>query len=134
MKYVGIRFLFVLFFHASFFNFVKLYFLLLQFNACWLWHLWKCWWQSFCAADNQEAQCGTLNCSFNCKLTPQGPKCYCAAGQVPVNGTQCMDFDECSIEGMCDQQCRNTPGSYECSCVAGYVKQNNHCVGVNGKF
>lgn len=53
--------------------------------------------------DNQEAQCATLNCSFNCKLTPQGPKCFCAPGQVPVNVTQCMDFDECSIEGMCDR-------------------------------
>ena len=84
--------------------------------------------------DNQETQCATLNCSFNCKLTPQGPKCYCAPGQVPVNVTQCMDFDECSIEGMCDQLCRNTPGSYECSCVSGYVKQKNRCYAINGKY
>ena len=88
----------------------------------------------FVVVDNQETQCATLNCSFNCKLTPQGPKCYCAPGQVPVNVTQCMDFDECSIEGMCDQLCRNTPGSYECSCVSGYVKQKNRCYAINGKY
>lgn len=84
--------------------------------------------------DNQTAECATLNCSFNCKLTPQGPTCYCTPGQVPVNVTQCEDFDECSIEGMCDQLCHNTFGSYECSCVSGYVKQKNRCLAVNGKW
>lgn len=84
--------------------------------------------------DKQDAECSTLKCSFNCKLTPQGPTCYCAPGQMPVNGTQCTDFDECTIEGICDHQCHNTPGSYECSCAPGYSKQKNRCYAINGKF
>ncbi|XP_061386465.1 vitellogenin receptor-like, partial [Musca vetustissima] len=81
--------------------------------------------------DKQDAECSTLKCSFNCKLTPQGPTCYCAPGQMPVNNTQCVDFDECTIEGICDHQCHNTPGSYECSCAPGYSKQRNRCYAIN---
>lgn len=74
-----------------------------------------------------------MNCSFNCKLTTNGPKCYCPPGQEPIN-TECKDFDECSIEGVCDQKCRNTPGSYECICVAGYMRNKNRCIAINGKY
>ncbi|XP_030387623.1 low-density lipoprotein receptor-related protein 1 [Scaptodrosophila lebanonensis] len=83
--------------------------------------------------DKQNAACAALNCSYNCKLTPQGARCYCAAGQVPesLNSTRCMDYDECSESGACDQLCRNTPGSYECECVSGYVKQGRRCLAIN---
>ncbi|XP_037895975.1 low-density lipoprotein receptor-related protein 1B isoform X2 [Glossina fuscipes] len=81
--------------------------------------------------DTQDAQCSTLNCSFNCKLTPLGPTCYCPPGQLTINGTQCIDYDECSVQGMCDQSCRNTHGSYECSCVPGYIKQKTRCLALN---
>lgn len=87
------------------------------------------------STDKQNAACAALNCSYNCKLTPQGARCYCAAGQVPesVNATRCVDYDECSVPGTCDQQCRNTPGSYECACVSGYTKQGKRCLAINGK-
>lgn len=65
-------------------------------------------------------------------MTPYGARCYCMAGQQP-NGTQCIDFDECSVDDACDQICKNTIGSFECSCVAGYNKIKNLCKAVNGK-
>ncbi|XP_055918086.1 low-density lipoprotein receptor-related protein 1 isoform X3 [Eupeodes corollae] len=80
--------------------------------------------------DTEEKLCSEMNCSFNCKLTTNGPKCYCPPGQEPIN-TECKDFDECSIEGVCDQKCRNTPGSYECICVAGYMRNKNRCIAIN---
>lgn len=44
------------------------------------------------------------------------------------------DFDECQIEGTCDQICKNTQGSYDCSCITGYTKIDNRCHAVNGNF
>jgi len=32
--------------------------------------------------------CDELKCTYNCKMTPEGPKCYCPQGQQP-NGTNC---------------------------------------------
>lgn len=89
-----------------------------------------------CFADKQNVACAALNCSYNCKLTPQGARCYCPGGQVPesANSTRCVDYDECSVPGTCDQQCRNTPGSYECSCISGYTKQGSHCRAINGEL
>lgn len=66
------------------------------------------------------SRCGSLKCSFDCRDTPEGPKCFCPPGQEP-NGTACQDLDECKIEGTCDQLCTNLPGSFRCSCVAGYT-------------
>lgn len=80
--------------------------------------------------SSATAKCTELKCAYNCKVTPDGPKCYCALGQEP-NGSLCQDFDECTIESTCDQLCKNTPGSFECSCVAGYTKNNNRCLGIN---
>lgn len=79
---------------------------------------------------NESAACSDLRCSYNCKLTPDGPKCYCGAGQQP-NGTQCVDFDECTAEGACDQLCQNTVGSFRCYCAAGYAKVEGRCRAVD---
>lgn len=98
---------------------------------------------------NATQKCFELKCSYDCKLTPSGPMCYCAQGQAP-NGTTCygnyfiiffkinftnelfvIDFDECTIQGTCDQICKNTPGSFECSCTTGYFKNNTKCYGIN---
>lgn len=38
---------------------------------------------------NASVKCAELKCSYNCKITPAGPKCYCPIGQEP-NGTQCQ--------------------------------------------
>ncbi|XP_043066692.1 low-density lipoprotein receptor-related protein 1 isoform X1 [Drosophila bipectinata] len=84
--------------------------------------------------DKQNAACAALNCSYNCKLTPKGARCYCPKGQVTesANSTRCVDYDECSEPGTCDQMCRNTPGSYECSCVSGYAKSKGRsCRAIN---
>ncbi|XP_034653858.1 prolow-density lipoprotein receptor-related protein 1 isoform X1 [Drosophila subobscura] len=84
--------------------------------------------------DKQDAACAAMNCSYNCKLTPHGPRCYCPGGQVPesMNSTRCVDHDECQELGTCDQLCRNTPGSYECSCVSGYDKiKGGRCRAIN---
>lgn len=42
-----------------------------------------------------------------------------------------IDFDECTIQGTCDQICKNTPGSFECSCTTGYFKNNTKCYAIN---
>ncbi|KAJ6647667.1 Prolow-density lipoprotein receptor-related protein 1, partial [Pseudolycoriella hygida] len=83
-----------------------------------------------CHDPNASVKCTELKCSYNCKITPTGPKCYCPIGQEP-NGTQCQDFNECKIESTCDQICKNTPNSFECSCVSGYTKKSNRCFGIN---
>lgn len=76
--------------------------------------------------SNETAACSELHCSYGCKLTPDGAKCYCGAGQQP-NGTQCVDLDECATDGACDQLCQNTLGSYRCLCAAGYKKVDGRC-------
>lgn len=98
------------------------------FNSVVLWH-------EMFLVDLQTAKCSTLNCSFDCKLTPDGATCYCPPGQVTINSTQCTDYDECSIEEhICDQMCHNTFGSYECSCAPGYTRNNTRCHAINGKY
>lgn len=45
----------------------------------------------------------------------------------------CVDRDECSEWGFCDQLCTNTDGGYVCSCAPGYVLSGkNRCFSQNG--
>ncbi|XP_052902166.1 low-density lipoprotein receptor-related protein 1 [Anopheles moucheti] len=81
-------------------------------------------------ASAPTSACDALKCSYDCRLTSEGPKCFCAKDSQP-NGNVCEDFDECQIEGLCDQLCKNQPGSYQCSCTTGYVRQGNTCTAVN---
>nr|CAD7579673.1 unnamed protein product [Timema californicum] len=62
--------------------------------------------------------CSSIKCEFGCKPSSSGPLCYCDKGWQP-NGTRCVDFDDCLIDGSCDQHCTNTVGSYSCSCFRG---------------
>uniref|UniRef100_A0A336MF06 CSON015005 protein n=1 Tax=Culicoides sonorensis TaxID=179676 RepID=A0A336MF06_CULSO len=80
-----------------------------------------------CSSNNKTA-CSSINCSYNCKITPNGPKCYCPKGQEP-NGTKCVDVDECRSQtfNTCDQKCDNTWGSFKCSCVEGYRLDGDRC-------
>ena len=57
-----------------------------------------------------------------------GTYCYCKADSIPVplNGTECVDVDECKENnGGCEQMCNNTVGSFTCSCESGYTKSVN---------
>ncbi|XP_026680974.1 low-density lipoprotein receptor-related protein 1B-like [Diaphorina citri] len=81
---------------------------------------------------NNKADCENLKCSHKCSPTPRGAMCFCPAGQNP-NKTQCVDADECLIDGSCDQTCTNTHLSYVCSCTEGYTLRpdGKSCTAVN---
>ncbi|XP_076069558.1 LDL receptor protein 1 isoform X2 [Oratosquilla oratoria] len=81
----------------------------------------------FCGED----QCHNSECQHGCKPSSKGPLCFCPKGQEP-NKTECVDSNECDIEGACDQLCTNTQESNDCSCVTGYRLVNQtHCEGIN---
>lgn len=84
----------------------------------------------FCV--NNSSDCLGLRCMHACAVTPSGPKCYCPDGQKP-KGSQCVDANECELDGTCSQICTNTDGSFTCSCVSGYNKNGSDCLAVNGK-
>ncbi|KAI5726754.1 hypothetical protein M8J76_007920 [Diaphorina citri] len=81
---------------------------------------------------NNKADCENLKCSHKCSPTPRGAMCFCPAGQNP-NKTQCVDADECLIDGSCDQTCTNTHLSYVCSCTEGYTLRpdGKSCTAIN---
>ncbi|XP_058055099.1 prolow-density lipoprotein receptor-related protein 1 [Anopheles bellator] len=93
---------------------------------------WDCSNDELHCSSNETAikACDALKCSYDCRLTPEGARCFCAKDSQP-NGGLCEDFDECQIDDICDQICKNQPGSYQCSCTTGYVKQGNTCIAVN---
>ncbi|XP_013773508.1 low-density lipoprotein receptor-related protein 2-like isoform X2 [Limulus polyphemus] len=85
-------------------------------------------------ADEREAcstsLCPSLSCEYGCRASLEGGECYCKTGmQVnPSDRRSCIDLDECSQWGYCDQLCVNIPGSFECSCAAGYkLVPPRHC-------
>ncbi|XP_047119261.1 low-density lipoprotein receptor-related protein 1 [Schistocerca piceifrons] len=87
----------------------------------------------FCKPDYvypDGVSCSSMMCSHACRHSPSGAICYCREGEKPV-GTNCVDADECQIEGSCDQLCSNAVGSYSCSCVEGYREKGTHCEAVN---
>ncbi|XP_036356085.1 low-density lipoprotein receptor-related protein 2-like, partial [Octopus sinensis] len=49
--------------------------------------------------------------------------CYCADGMAlkPDDKRTCIDFNECSSWGYCDQICTNKQYGYTCSCQAGFT-------------
>ncbi|XP_055528067.1 prolow-density lipoprotein receptor-related protein 1 [Wyeomyia smithii] len=91
---------------------------------------WDCSNDELNCPSNDTAECDALKCSYDCRQTPNGPRCFCAKGSQP-NGSVCVDFDECQIEGICDQICKNLPGSYKCTCATGYARNGNKCQAVN---
>ncbi|KAK0162271.1 hypothetical protein PV327_008621 [Microctonus hyperodae] len=71
--------------------------------------------------------CASLNCQYKCQASPTGGTCMCPEGRVLVNDTGfCVDRDECSEWGYCEQLCDNTENSYVCHCVPGYVLHDRH--------
>src|SRR5689334_12990909 len=74
--------------------------------------------------------CDTLNCEFKCRSSLEGGTCYCDKGMTinTEDKRTCVDLNECSEWGYCDQSCTNTPGSYKCSCTDGYtLVPPRHC-------
>ncbi|XP_058473588.1 low-density lipoprotein receptor-related protein 2-like isoform X1 [Solea solea] len=81
-----------------------------------------------CARRN----CSSLlapHCDDRCVSTPNGARCYCAAGfRLQSSGVSCMDIDECKATpyAMCRHICINTRGSYVCNCHPGfYLEPDN---------
>uniref|UniRef100_A0A3Q3F4Z8 Low-density lipoprotein receptor-related protein 1-like n=1 Tax=Labrus bergylta TaxID=56723 RepID=A0A3Q3F4Z8_9LABR len=67
-------------------------------------------------------------CDHHCTSTPNGPRCYCAAGYIThVNTVSCVDIKECNLMPyMCKHTCLNTLGSYICQCHPGfYLEPDN---------
>ncbi|KAL1256405.1 hypothetical protein QQF64_011950, partial [Cirrhinus molitorella] len=51
----------------------------------------------------------------------------CPKGFERVNGTQCVDINECLQPGFCENgNCVNTRGSYSCVCKEGYLLDASH--------
>uniref|UniRef100_A0A8C5B335 Low-density lipoprotein receptor-related protein 2 n=1 Tax=Gadus morhua TaxID=8049 RepID=A0A8C5B335_GADMO len=75
-------------------------------------------------------RCASLSCEYRCHASPEGGVCSCPSGYV-VNGNDsrsCVDFDDCSMWGVCDQLCEDRVGSHRCSCRADYVlEQHRYC-------
>lgn len=73
----------------------------------------------------KSSSCASAKCSYDCRITPNGPVCICKPGYKIQNNRTCIDIDECQIFGKCDQGCANTAGSYRCTCETGYSMQND---------
>nr|WPW46124.1 vitellogenin receptor [Diaphorina citri] len=82
--------------------------------------------------SDEGGQCSTVcpeSCHDKCTRSPSGPICYCPAGtiqSIPTDpSSPCMDINECTQFGICDQRCTNKYGSYTCSCHPGFVLQSD---------
>lgn len=72
------------------------------------------------------AECPLLNCQYKCQASLSGGTCYCSDGKkLSSDNRTCVDRDECSEWGYCDQQCLNTQGGYQCSCAPGFNLLNS---------
>jgi integrin beta 2 len=84
---------------------------------------------------NDKSVCKNLKCQYDCKPTPQGPKCYCPQNQEIVNGTKCIVQKTCTDDNedgeICDQLCTSIKGRNKCTCANGYERINHKCFGVN---
>uniref|UniRef100_A0A8C4INS7 Low density lipoprotein receptor-related protein 2a n=1 Tax=Dicentrarchus labrax TaxID=13489 RepID=A0A8C4INS7_DICLA len=74
--------------------------------------------------------CASLSCEHRCHASPDGGTCSCPSGYIVSsnNSRSCIDFDDCSMWGVCDQLCEERVGSHRCSCREGYIlEQHRYC-------
>ncbi|XP_035811393.2 low-density lipoprotein receptor-related protein 2a isoform X1 [Amphiprion ocellaris] len=75
-------------------------------------------------------RCASLSCEHHCHASPDGGTCSCPSGYIVSsnNSRSCIDFDDCSMWGVCDQLCEDRIGSHRCSCREGYIlEQHRYC-------
>ncbi|XP_016414141.1 low-density lipoprotein receptor-related protein 2-like [Sinocyclocheilus rhinocerous] len=75
-------------------------------------------------------RCASLSCEHHCHSSPDGGTCACPPGYVVSrnDSRSCIDYDDCSLWGMCDQLCADRIGSHRCSCRDGYLlEQHKYC-------
>uniref|UniRef100_A0A672N2Y4 Low-density lipoprotein receptor-related protein 2-like n=1 Tax=Sinocyclocheilus grahami TaxID=75366 RepID=A0A672N2Y4_SINGR len=72
-------------------------------------------------------RCASLSCEHHCHASPEGGTCACPPGyMVSRNDSRsCIDYDDCSLWGMCDQLCEDRIGSHRCSCRDGYLLEQH---------
>lgn len=82
-----------------------------------------------CADINECTELEELpngGCDDKCHNMVGTYHCTCPKGYLLVNGTACVDIDECLVEnGGCQQVCLNTKGSHVCDCFEGYQAASN---------
>ncbi|KAK2818981.1 hypothetical protein Q5P01_024542 [Channa striata] len=85
--------------------------------------------QRKCPSHLYQCGSGTPLCDHQCVSTPNGPRCYCAAGfKLQSSTSSCVDIDECGtmLHAVCKHTCFNTRGSYVCHCHPGfYLEPDN---------
>uniref|UniRef100_A0A8P4G0N3 EGF-like domain-containing protein n=1 Tax=Dicentrarchus labrax TaxID=13489 RepID=A0A8P4G0N3_DICLA len=84
-----------------------------------------------CVQQNCSSQ-SAPQCDHHCVSTPNGPRCYCAAGfRLYSSAVSCVDIDECNAmpHDVCKHTCLNTRGSYTCHCYPGFFLEpdNKSC-------
>ncbi|XP_044029701.1 low-density lipoprotein receptor-related protein 2-like isoform X2 [Siniperca chuatsi] len=81
-----------------------------------------------CAQHNCSSP-SAPQCDHDCVSTPNGPRCYCAAGfELNSSAVSCVDTNECNAmpHAVCKHTCLNTRGSYICLCHPGfYLEPDN---------
>uniref|UniRef100_A0A3P8Y7W9 Latent-transforming growth factor beta-binding protein 1 n=1 Tax=Esox lucius TaxID=8010 RepID=A0A3P8Y7W9_ESOLU len=79
-------------------------------------------------------QCVLCPANTGRRATHSGVNGSCPAGFNRINGTQCVDVNECLQPGFCENgNCVNTRGSYSCVCRQGYILDASHGICVSHK-
>ncbi|KAK6314419.1 hypothetical protein J4Q44_G00158780 [Coregonus suidteri] len=81
---------------------------------------------------NQVALVGSEGCGCPVGMVNIGGEiCTCPVGYTLQGVSECIDTDECKVEGpgpcSLHANCTNTPGSYLCKCLRGYLMGAGGC-------
>uniref|UniRef100_A0A671QWH7 Latent-transforming growth factor beta-binding protein 1 n=1 Tax=Sinocyclocheilus anshuiensis TaxID=1608454 RepID=A0A671QWH7_9TELE len=77
---------------------------------------------------------GINECTLCPAILGESLKGSCPKGFERVNGTQCVDINECLQPGFCENgNCVNTRGSYSCVCKEGYLLDASHGICISQK-